>query len=834
MKSSDESSDEYSSEDYHSDEFVDDDEHRDFKRSWPFGSKGKATDVLAPSGAACLQMNKILARAEESAGDFTFGGQADMLPVAPGIKVEGVGSIPVPLTEDIARKLIAVGEKSPFGRKHETLIDENVRKSWQLESNRVEFKNPMWHTGMEILSATIADRLGYEGVPLQCMLYKVLVYAEGGHFTKHKDTEKEDGMIATLVIQPPSLHEGGDLVVYRDRTTAYRHDFGKKDGTAAYLPHFAVHYADAEHALEKVTKGYRLALVYSICLPRTMRHLCRDHYQPLSDDLASAIRTMQDGDDSFALLLSHQYTEKSIGELGTRALKGVDRARFHALEEANNAVTTDKKLCFYIAQLHHTLKFYYDYDKTEDDGWEEYRDEASIVFRSTSGEYIGSSPVSKSPQLNFLNPGQETHGHLWRPYGSSTYEGEHGNEASEKCTKYSRYAIITWSSKQSVENALKFISEDFALKMLQQEKHRESESFGAFTDAASKIISEDIAAVVRRCQTSIDATAIRSFIDAVRKQHHWFMQLSISFCTGVCALVVDVGDPTLVGHFFKLFLEDLKKLTDKEALIPALADIVRSFDWEAIGKTVLGLLADLADTSVMEMNLTLQLADGLDKGPGQSALLNAAARKAVSLDDAELCYSKPVGLLWKWAIRSEDNHIFESVVAKFKRIDPSLLRPSIEESSHLATEMNELDAKFAVVVFIVEKRIKWLNHQVRALDKPFSWKMPDASFPECTEVESFLHGPEVSLNTAEILSFGHIQDARNCAAKWQNKLQLNASFEVEAGGSAGKFFVTIMKTRRWFSIRQEKLRRHKEELSLLLQRFSGLSGSDHSTAEEEK
>lgn len=35
-------------------------------------------------------------------------------------------------------------------------------------------------------------------------------------------------MIATLVVQLPSLHEGGDLVVYRGGDVRYRHDFGKR------------------------------------------------------------------------------------------------------------------------------------------------------------------------------------------------------------------------------------------------------------------------------------------------------------------------------------------------------------------------------------------------------------------------------------------------------------------------------------------------------------------------------------------------------------------------------------------------------------------------------
>lgn len=36
---------------------------------------------------------------------------------------------------------------------------------------------------------------------MQCTLYKMLVYGEGGHFLKHQGTEKEGGMVVTLVVQ---------------------------------------------------------------------------------------------------------------------------------------------------------------------------------------------------------------------------------------------------------------------------------------------------------------------------------------------------------------------------------------------------------------------------------------------------------------------------------------------------------------------------------------------------------------------------------------------------------------------------------------------------------
>ncbi|CAH0493930.1 unnamed protein product [Peronospora farinosa] len=235
-------------------------------RKWPFG---------------------VIGLADENAGEYSLGGQADTLPVDPGLFVDSLGTISLPLVEEQVKKLIA---KSSTGSSRD--------------------KNPFWEKGLDKLTEIRANRLGYKGIPLQCKLYKVLVYGEGGHFRIHRDTEKEDGMIATLVVQPPSTHEGGDLVIYRYGEVEHRHDFGKDDGTAAHLPHFAVHYADAEHSLKKVSKGFRLAMVYSICLPAAMHHLRKDPTWTVPDALSVAISQMEN--ESFALFLSHHYTKKSI------------------------------------------------------------------------------------------------------------------------------------------------------------------------------------------------------------------------------------------------------------------------------------------------------------------------------------------------------------------------------------------------------------------------------------------------------------------------------------------------------------------------------------------
>ncbi|EGZ25816.1 hypothetical protein PHYSODRAFT_487048 [Phytophthora sojae] len=198
-------------------EFSDDEnsELGPLKQEWPFGGEGRSKDVPVPEGGKCQTISKLLPRADRQAGEYSFGGRADTLPIVPGLVVKDVGPVSVPLTEEEATNLIGKSKKSPFGHKFETKLDENVRNSWQLEPDQVEINNPQWHTGIEEITATIAARLGYEGVPLSCQLYKMLIYGQGGHFVKHQDTEKEDGMIATLVVQLSSLHEGGDLVIYR-------------------------------------------------------------------------------------------------------------------------------------------------------------------------------------------------------------------------------------------------------------------------------------------------------------------------------------------------------------------------------------------------------------------------------------------------------------------------------------------------------------------------------------------------------------------------------------------------------------------------------------------
>lgn len=74
-----------------------------------------------------------------------------------------------------------------------------------------------WQPFLQAAISGAAASLGVEGGAsnVSAHLYKLLLYEQGGHFEAHRDTEKEPGMFATLVVQLPCQggHRGGQLRV---------------------------------------------------------------------------------------------------------------------------------------------------------------------------------------------------------------------------------------------------------------------------------------------------------------------------------------------------------------------------------------------------------------------------------------------------------------------------------------------------------------------------------------------------------------------------------------------------------------------------------------------
>jgi predicted 2-oxoglutarate/Fe(II)-dependent dioxygenase YbiX len=190
-------------------------------------------------------------------GDFYAAGTAEMF--APNLEVDGVGRISLPLLPVQAEQLVAVATRAPYGRGEETVVDTSVRRTWQIDADRIHLGGRHWLQTLDAIVAKAAAGLGVAG-PVSAEFYKLLIYDTGSFFVEHRDTEKAAGMFATLVIVLPSDYLGGALLLrHHDREVCL--DLHAPD--PAELA-FAAFYADCVHEMRPVTQGYRLTLVYNL------------------------------------------------------------------------------------------------------------------------------------------------------------------------------------------------------------------------------------------------------------------------------------------------------------------------------------------------------------------------------------------------------------------------------------------------------------------------------------------------------------------------------------------------------------------------------------------
>ena len=289
-----------------------------------------------------FKLQRVLAKAKVRGGT-SVSGIATELPL-PNVKVEGVGRLAFPLLPDQAKKLAEAAQQAPFGRGLETVVDTSVRNTLQIDPNHVDIApTSSWRNGFEQLVRRAVDGLGTDPAFVEAKLYKLLLYQKGGHFDFHRDTEKERGMFATLVVQLPSDFSGGEFVV-RHEEVEKKHILGSDDLSCSQLSYFVAHYADCEHAVREVTGGHRLALVYSLCWkgedgpPPTPAALSST---ALGQRLANMFEEgflANDVPIPLCIHLEHQYTESSLSHLGTRALKGRDRAIADAILATSNVL----------------------------------------------------------------------------------------------------------------------------------------------------------------------------------------------------------------------------------------------------------------------------------------------------------------------------------------------------------------------------------------------------------------------------------------------------------------------------------------------------------------
>jgi len=386
-------------------------------------------------------------------GDFCVTGVREVL--APGLEVLGVGPIALPLLPFQAEQLIAAARRAPFGRGEQTLIDTDVRRTWQIHARQVRIQSRAWAGTLAGIVAQVAEGLGVPE-PIEAELYKLLIYDEGDFFVSHRDTEKTPGMFATLVVALPSICEGGELVVRHQGREVRFDPRGSEPSEAA----FAAFYADCLHEVAPVRSGRRLTLVYNLIRRTADAAPEPPNHEGERDRLTTILRQWRDDDipadeespAKVIYLLEHAYTQESLS-FGT--LKGADAGRAVTLVTAARASDCDVHLALLAIEesgsAEHTGAYRSRrWGRHEDDDEDQFQ--VSEVFERIETLSDWRRPDGRDAGLGILPFGEEE----ISPPGAlddlapddQSFSEATGNEGASFERTYRRAALVAWPGRR--------------------------------------------------------------------------------------------------------------------------------------------------------------------------------------------------------------------------------------------------------------------------------------------------------------------------------------------------------------------------------------------------
>lgn len=217
---------------------------------------------------------------------------------------------------------------------------------WYVEVNTVDTKptslilihtqilNPKWNAYLtDVLVPRIQKEMAIT-TTFKASLYKLLLYKSGSFFKPHRDTEKEERMFGTLVIQLPSRFNGGQLVVEHDKKTKTIDFSSNVEAGNEFGTFFSSFYCDCKHEILPVSGGTRMCLVYNLVMDVVDGTSSIVPTAPVLRDIDVQLANICDewkkanAPTKIVYGLSHKYTERSIS---LESLKSTDKVVAEAL-----------------------------------------------------------------------------------------------------------------------------------------------------------------------------------------------------------------------------------------------------------------------------------------------------------------------------------------------------------------------------------------------------------------------------------------------------------------------------------------------------------------------
>jgi hypothetical protein len=116
-------------------------------------------------------------------GQFFVNGAME-IPL-PKVEIDEVGVLSFPIREAQVKSILEHASRAPYGRGPDTILDESVRKVWQIAADKVRISGKSWDGCFRSLLENVAEGPGCDLEQFSAELYKFLVYDSGGGLQRH-------------------------------------------------------------------------------------------------------------------------------------------------------------------------------------------------------------------------------------------------------------------------------------------------------------------------------------------------------------------------------------------------------------------------------------------------------------------------------------------------------------------------------------------------------------------------------------------------------------------------------------------------------------------------
>ena len=266
------------------------------------------------------------------------------------IEIKGFGQLKLPFTARKAKTLIKHAKPAKFGWRDQTLLDKTVRNAWEISKSNIKIDTSLWNEELKSVLSILKKDLGLpDSATLKANLHNLLIYEPGQFFSPHQDSEKLDGMVASLVIVLPSEHRGGSLII--------DHQGEKKQFQTSRFPldklTFIAFYADCHHEVKEIKDGHRVTLTYNLVLEHHDKKVQPPSRTKSYDEVTQSLRSYFTNEPDtketstrckvpkkFIYLLDHSYTQSG---LSWNHLKNGDSLRAEVLKAVADALDSVQK-----------------------------------------------------------------------------------------------------------------------------------------------------------------------------------------------------------------------------------------------------------------------------------------------------------------------------------------------------------------------------------------------------------------------------------------------------------------------------------------------------------